>query len=100
MSTAQRKTALAGAAGTARMQYSNTTTSLSSIEQALTFIDPHNRDTWIDSGMTVNSEVGDSGFDSWNRCGANANHYDPRALLASRKSFSTDGVIMPTILFI
>lgn len=99
MSTAQRKTALGGAAGTARTQYSNTTASLSSIEQALTFIDPHDRDTWISSGMAINSEVGDSGFDSWDRWSANANNYDPRAAQAAWKSFKAGGGIKIGTLF-
>lgn len=98
MSTTQKKTALAGAAGTTLPNY-NPVASLFSIEQALTCIDPHDRDTWISSGMGIKSEVGDTGFDIWDRWSAGADNYNPRAALASWKSFSEGGGIRIGTLF-
>ena len=60
-------------------EYSNAPASLSSIEQALNFIDPHDRKTWIDCGMAIKSEVGESGFEIWDRWSANADNYQARA---------------------
>lgn len=100
MDITQRKTALAGAAGTTHSNYNiSAPASLSSIEQALTFIGPHDRKTWIDCGMAIKSEVGESGFDAWDRWSANADNYDPRAALASWKGFSEGGGITIATLF-
>lgn len=75
------------------------TSSLSSIEQALSFIDPTDRDTWIKCGMAINSEVGDSGFDIWNRWSANSGGYDKRAALSSWKGFGkrSRGITIATL---
>lgn len=73
--------------------------SLSSIEQALAFIDPHDRDTWIKCGMAIKSEVGESGFDAWDRWSAGADNYQARAALASWKGFSEGGGITIATLF-
>jgi putative DNA primase/helicase len=78
---------------------SNKSASLSRIEQALTFIDPHDRETWISSGMAIKSELGESGFDAWDRWSAGADNYDPRAALASWKSFSEGGKVKIGTLF-
>ena len=80
-------------------EYSNAPASLSSIEQALTFIDPHDRDTWISCGMAIKSEVGEAGFDAWDRWSANADNYQARAALASWKGFSEGGGITIATLF-
>ena len=37
------------------------------IEDALQFIDPSDRDTWLKMGMAIKSELGDSGFEIWER---------------------------------
>lgn len=79
--------------------YINAPASLSSIEQAITFIDPHDRDTWISCGMAIKSEVGDAGFDIWDRWSATADNYQARAALASWKSFSEGGGITIATLF-
>lgn len=74
-------------------RYDNAPTSLSSIEQALAFVDPHDRDTWISCGMAIKSEVGESGFDIWDRWSSGADNYQARAARASWKSFSEGGGI-------
>ena len=73
--------------------------SISRIEQALTFIDPHDREIWLRCGMALKSEAGESGFDIWDRWSAGADNYDPRAAKASWKSFSEGGGITISSLF-
>lgn len=58
MDTTQNKTALSGAAGTTRPNYTQTIASISTIEHALTFIPADDRDTWIDCGMAIKAERG------------------------------------------
>lgn len=35
------------------------------IEAALQYIDPFDRDTWVQMAMAIKSELGDAGFDVW-----------------------------------
>ncbi len=72
---------------------------VASMQHALTFIDATERDTWIKCGMAIKSELGDSGFEIWDRWSANADNYDPRAALASWKGFSEGGGITISTLF-
>ena len=69
------------------------------IEQALTFIDPHDRETWIKCGMAIKSELGDTGFDIWDQWSANADNYDLRSAIASWRSFTLGGGITIGTLF-
>ena len=82
-----------------KADYINTPASLSSIEQALSFNDPHDRKTWIDCGMAIKSNCGDIGFDVWDSWSAGADNYDPRAAKASWKGFSEGGGITIATLF-
>ena len=77
----------------------NTPASLSSIVQALSFIDPHDRKTWIDCGMAIKSELGESGFDIWDNWSANSSNYKTSAAKSSWKSFSEGGGITIATLF-
>lgn len=45
------------------------------IRQALSYIDAHNRDTWVRMAMAVKSELGESGFAAWNDWSATASNY-------------------------
>lgn len=54
-----------GAAYQPRAHY----TSNESIEQALSFIPPHDHDIWIKGGMALKSEFGDAGFDGMGQVG-------------------------------
>ena len=74
-----------------KADYINTPASLSGIEQALSFIDSHDRETWLHCGMGIKSELGDAGFDVWDSWSAGADSYDPRAAKASWKGFSEGG---------
>jgi putative DNA primase/helicase len=37
------------------------------IEQALSSIPSHDREVWIQIGMAIKAELGDAGFDIWDR---------------------------------
>ncbi len=77
----------------------NTPCALGVIEQALTFIDPHDRETWVKCGMAIKSELGESGFDIWDRWSANADNYQTQAALDSWKSICEGGGITIATLF-
>lgn len=105
MDATQRKTALAGAAGTARPNYNlnsgyaKALASVSSIERGLTFIDATDRTTWINCGMAIKSELGESGFDVWDRWANTADNYSARAAAASWKGFDDGGGITIATVF-
>ena len=84
---------------TASTPRDNFTTSLHQVEHALTFIDPAGRDAWINCGMGIKAEFGESGFDIWDRWSSTADNYSARAAAASWKSFTSDGGINIGTLF-
>jgi len=45
------------------------------IREALDFISPDDRDTWVRMGMAIKSELGDSGFDVWDAWSQQAESY-------------------------
>ena len=67
--------------------YSN----IETIEQALSFIPADDRDTWIKCGMAIKAELGDAGFDAWDRWSTTADSYRARDAAASWKSFKASG---------
>ena len=79
--------------GTPSTPRDNFTTSLNQVEQALTFIDASERDTWVNCGMGIKAEFNESGFDVWDKWGATADNYSARAAAASWKSFAAGGGI-------
>jgi len=70
---------------------SNAPISVSTVEQALSFILADDRDTWIECGMAIKAELGEAGFDAWDRWSATADNYRARAAAASWKSFKASG---------
>ncbi len=66
-------------------------TSIETIEQALSFIPADDRATWIKCGMAIQVELGDAGFDAWDRWSATADNYRARDAAASWKSFKASG---------
>jgi putative DNA primase/helicase len=77
----------------------NNSTSLQQVEQALTFIDASDSDTWIKCGMAVKSEFGDAGFDAWDIWSSTADNYRARDAATRWKSFKTSGGITIATLF-
>ncbi|MBD1399435.1 DUF3987 domain-containing protein [Pelovirga terrestris] len=72
---------------------------LSKIQAALAVIPSDDRDTWLQIGMAINSELGEEGFhlwDSWSRSASSYNENDARA---SWKSFTPGGGINISTLF-
>ena len=72
---------------------------LQTIEHALTFIDATDRKTWTDCGMGIKNELGEAGFDAWDRWSATADSYRARDAAASWKSFKSGGGITIATLF-
>lgn len=66
-------------------------TSIETIELALSFISADDRDIWIKCGMAIKAELGDAGFDAWDRWSATANSYRARDAAASWRSFKASG---------
>ncbi len=48
---------------------------LQRIGEALSFVDPTCRETWVKMGMAIKSEVGDAGFDVWDSWSQQADTY-------------------------
>ena len=71
--------------------YTQTIASIPSIEQALSFISADDRETWIKCGMAIKAELGDAGFDAWDRWSATADTYRARDAAASWRSFKASG---------
>ena len=46
------------------------------IQKALSYIDPHDRDVWVNTGYSIKHELGDNGFDvryQWSQQANNSN---------------------------
>lgn len=74
-----------------KTNYTQNTAIISAIEQALSFIPADDRFVWIRIGMAIKSEVGDEGFDSWDRWSATANSYRAYTAANTWKSFRKSG---------
>jgi putative DNA primase/helicase len=69
----------------------NAPTSISIIEQALSFIPADAYYIWILVGMALKSELGDAGFFLWDRWSSNSDNYSARDTAASWRSFKEFG---------
>ena len=49
------------------------------IQKALTYIDPHDRDVWVNTGYSIKNEMGDNGFDMWDQWSQQADNYNARS---------------------
>jgi len=63
------------------------------IEEALSYVDPYERDTWVRMGMAIKSELGDSGFDLWDTWSQTANNYTEASAKAVWRSLNAAGAI-------
>lgn len=73
---------------------------LDDVRTALGFVhDVEVRDTWIEMGMAIKAEFGDTGFEVWDDWSQQADNYDPRAARSSWKSFkrSAGGIGIGTL---
>ena len=69
------------------------------LREALEFIDPSDRDTWVRMGMAIKSELGDAGFSDWDHWSRQAANYDPKAAQEVWKSIHTEGDVRIGSLF-
>ena len=69
------------------------------IEDALQFIDPSDRDTWLKMGMAIKSELDDSGFEIWERWSQQADSFNARDARDVWKSISQSGGVTIGTLF-
>lgn len=70
------------------------------IRTALSFVPSHDRDVWLNMGMAVKSELGDSGFDLWDEWSGQDATYNPKAAKAVWKSIKLSGGIgIGTLIF-
>ena len=67
------------------------------IESALAFIPSNHRETWINVGMAIQSELGESGFDVWDDWSKSASNYNAQAAKSVWKSFRGSGVTLGTL---
>lgn len=54
---------------------------------ALRYVDPHDRDTWIRMGMAVKAGLGEEGFTPWDEWSQQAESYNPRDARSAWNSF-------------
>lgn len=69
------------------------------IEEALSFIPAENRDTWLRMAMAIKSEVGDSGFEAWDKWSQQSDSYNPRDAKDVWKSIKSNGGVAIGTLF-
>ncbi len=74
-------------------------TDLDRIRDALSFVPPDDRDTWLRMGMAIKSEVGDTGFDLWDAWSQQAHSYDTRDARDVWKSIRGNGTVTAGTLF-
>jgi len=68
-------------------------TNIEKIESALQYIPSGDRDTWLQVGMAIQSELGDAGFSIWDTWSQSAENYSSRDVQSTWKSFSSGGGI-------
>lgn len=73
---------------------------LDTIRNAIQFISPECRDTWLQVGQGIKSEFGDVGFDLWDGWSAGSDNYKPADARAVWRSFRGAGVTIGTVIFL
>lgn len=71
--------------------YTESTVLASTVEQAIHFIPADDRDIWIKCGMALKAELGEAGFDIWDRWSATSDKYQARDAAVAWKSFASNG---------
>jgi len=70
---------------------------MSNIETALSFIPADDRDTWVQMGMAVKSELGDAGFAIWDDWSQTAHNYNKLAAKQVWRSIRGSGISIRTL---
>lgn len=66
---------------------------LDTASRALSFISPHDRETWYRMGMALKAEFGDAAKDIWLDWSAKSDAYEPGPAAASWRSFKNGGKV-------
>ena len=69
------------------------------IRDALQSIDPTDRDTWVQMGMAIKSELGDAGFEMWEAWSMQAESFNSKDAEVTWKSISATGKVTIASLF-
>lgn len=69
------------------------------IREAVSFVPPDDRETWLKMGMAIKSEIGDSGFDVWDAWSQQADSYNTRDARDVWKSIRANGRVTAGTLF-
>lgn len=69
------------------------------IRNALSYIDSHERDTWIQVGAALKDELGDDGFNLWDNWSQGAANYNARDAKTAWKSFKPGRVHIGTVFY-
>lgn len=72
---------------------------MSEIRDALSYVDPTDRETWVRMGMSVKAELGEEGFEIWDQWSAQADSYRPRDAKAVWRSIKPYGGVTGASLF-
>lgn len=67
------------------------------IQSALSFIPADNRDTWLQMGMAIKSEIGDEGFSLWDEWSSTATNYSAPAAKSVWKSCRGHGITIGSL---
>lgn len=63
------------------------------IAQALSYLSPHDRTTWVKMSFAIKSELGDDGFEIWDRWSRDSDDYEERAARHVWKSGKVGGSV-------
>ena len=74
-------------------------TDIDRIREALQFIDPSDRETWLRMGMAIKSELADTGFDVWEAWSLQAESFNGKDARDVWKSIRADGKVTIGTLF-
>lgn len=70
---------------------------MDSIRDAISFIPPDDRETWVLAGMACKDELGDAGFEIWDAWSQGSDSYKPGDARSVWKSFRGRGVTIATL---
>lgn len=73
------------------------TTDLSDIEAALAYVPNNDRDTWLEIGMALHSELGESGFPLWDDWSSTADNYKEQDARDVWRSFKPGAIGIGTL---
>jgi putative DNA primase/helicase len=74
-------------------------TDIDRIREAVSFVPPADRDTWLRMGMAIKSDLGDPGFAVWDAWSQQADSYKPASARDVWRSIQAEGGITAASLF-